>query len=114
MIKKEKAENQNEVKVNVKISMYDREDTSLNSKIKKPLSQITLTDIKSIIGQRWRLFKKFQPNLQNYTYSAKTIDEDGRDDWLEIQNDFDIIPSFDKRAKGQLLTEKHIEIRCVS
>ena len=97
-------------RTNVKITIFDRKDSSLNTNIKKPFLQITLTDVKTHIRQKWRNFRESPPKLQDYTYSAKTIDEDGRDIFDIIENDFDIIPSFfDVKTR-----DNKIEIRCVS
>ena len=114
IIKKELAANSNQNndqhhRTNVRITTFDPKYSSLKTNIKKQYFEITLADIKNHINKLWRNFREFPPNVQDYTYSAKTIDEDGRDTWETIDDDLDIIPSFlDARTQ-----ENKIEIRCV-
>ena len=95
---------------NVKITTFDPIYSSLKTVIKKQYFEITLTDIKNHIKKLWRNFREFPPKLQDYTYSAKTIDEvDGHYNFEIIDDDLDITPSFlDARTK-----ENKIEIRCI-
>ena len=96
-------------RTNVRITLFDPKYSSLKTNIKKQYFEITLADIKNHINKLWRNFREFPPKVQDYTYSAKTIDEDGRDTWETIDDDLDIIPSFlDARTK-----ENKIEIKCV-
>ena len=82
---------------------------SYTAKISKPSSQITLADIKNLILQRWQNFgKRTSPRVEDYTYSAKTI-EDGEIEMQGIDEDSDdnyIVPSF---HNGK---ENKIEIIC--
>ena len=96
-------------RTNLKITIFDPKYSSLKTNIKKQYFEITLADIKNHINKLWRNFREFPPKVQDYTYSAKTIDEDGRDTWETIDDDIDIIPSFlDAKTK-----ENKIEIKCV-
>ena len=85
-------------KTAIKITICDKEPKmSLTAKISKPSSQITLADIKNLILQRWQNFgKRTSPRVEDYTYSAKTI-EDGEIEMQVIDEDSDdndIVPSF--------------------
>ena len=99
-------------RTNVRITTFDPKYSSLKTNIKKQCFEITLIDIKNHIKKLWRNFREFPPKLQDYTYTAKTIeiiDEVERDNWESIDDDLDIIPSFlDARTQ-----ENKIEIRCV-
>ena len=96
-------------RTNVRITTFDPKYSSLKTNIKKQYFEITLADIKNHINKLWRNFREFPPKVQDYTYSAKTTDEDGRDTWETIDDDLDIIPSFlDARTQ-----ENKIEIKCV-
>ena len=70
-----------------------------------------MADIKNHIKKLWRNFREFPPKVEDYTYTAKTIeiiDGEERDDWETIDDDLDIMPSFlDARTK-----ENKIEIKC--
>ena len=97
-------------KTAIKITIFDKEPKmSLTAKISKPSSQITLADIKNLILQRWQNFgKRTSPMVEDYTYSAKTI-EDGEIEMQVIDEDSDdnnIVPSF---HNGK---ENKIEIIC--
>ena len=96
---------------NLKIKVLDEEQEScLNTNIQKPISQITLADVKNVIKINWRHFPIFlrhfrksrkPPVLRNYSYSAKNEDEGGS--WDLIENDFEILPSF----------QNIIEVKCI-
>ena len=96
---------------NLKIKVLDEEQEScLNTNIQKPIFQITLADVKNVIKINWRHFPIFMrhfrksrkpPVLRNYSYSAKNEDEGGS--WDLIENDFEILPSF----------QNIIEVKCI-
>ena len=96
---------------NLRIKVLDEEQEScLNTNIQKPISQITLADVKNVIKINWRHFPIFlrhfrksrkPPVLRNYSYSAKNEDEGGS--WDLIENDFEILPSF----------QNIIEVKCI-
>ena len=116
IIKKELAANSNQNndqhhRTNVRITTFDPKYSSLKTNIKKQHFEITLADIKNHIKKLWRNFREFPPKVEDYTYTAKTIeiiDGEERDDWETIDDDLDIMPSFlDARTK-----ENKIEIKC--
>ena len=90
-----------------KIKVLDQDEEScLNAKIQKPMSQITLADVKNVMTKNWRHFRnksKSPPDVGTYSYSAKNEDEDGLESWDMIDDDFEILPSF----------QNIIEVKCI-
>ena len=103
-----KSEQEN-VKTKIKIKVLDEEqEFCLNTKIQKPISQITLADVKNAMTINWRHIPNFKksgspPDVGTYSYSARNEDEDGQESWDMIDDDFEILPSF----------QNIIEVKCI-